>query len=277
MKPANSILTLIFILILISSTVESISADIDPRTLFGGYLTVEFNQDTAHVGDNVLITVTASNEGLVDLYPVIIYAPIPSGLKYVSHIVPDKQRQDYNPETGFWDVNRMRHEERGHLKTLIITAKVMPEAAGKELTATAKFRTLFLEGYNINMADEIATARAHTTKITSNDEDNNNGRGKGTGSGNGNGAGNGTGSGNGNGNSLINKIAHMGNLTNMGSENNFLPNLQSGGGGNGKYFEMYNATDKNPLTSSEQIYAIFGILAIIGIILYGYSKGMKNN
>ncbi len=66
---------------------------------------------------------------------VIVYVPIPDGLEYKSHIVPNRTRQDYDPDTGIWNVNNMRHDEKGLMKVLIITTKVSPEAAGKNLTA----------------------------------------------------------------------------------------------------------------------------------------------
>lgn len=121
---------------------------------------VELNPTTAKVGDTVTITVTVNNDYVVDLCPVIVYAPIPDGLQYVSHVVPDKTRQDYDPSTGVWDVNRMRHEERGLLKTLIITTKVMPSAAGKTLIANARYERLVIESTGTDITNLQPPARS---------------------------------------------------------------------------------------------------------------------
>ena len=140
MKATKPIISVALMLVIISSSMGFVFAP------FSGYLTVEFDKTTVNVGDTVTMTVTASNEGLDSWYPVQIYVPIPSGMQYVSHVVPDKTLQNYDPGSGIWNVNRMRHDERGHLKTLIITLKVLPEAAGEPITGTASFQTLMIEG-----------------------------------------------------------------------------------------------------------------------------------
>lgn len=127
---------------------------------FAASIYVELNPTTAKVGDTVTITVTVNNDYVVDLCPVIVYAPIPDGLQYMSHVVPDKTRQDYDPSTGIWDVNRMRHEERGLLKTLIITTKVMPSAAGKTLTANARYERLVIESTGTDITNLQPPARS---------------------------------------------------------------------------------------------------------------------
>lgn len=156
----KNIVSIILILIIATSTMGFAFAQ------FSGYLTVEFDKDTANVGDTVTMTVTASNEGLDSWYPVKIYAPIPSGMQYVSHIVPDKTLQNYNPSTGIWDVNRMRHDERGHLKTLIITLKVLPEAAGKTIKGKTSFQTLMLEGTGEDLIASGKVPASRTATIT---------------------------------------------------------------------------------------------------------------
>ncbi|HEX3013864.1 MAG TPA: chitobiase/beta-hexosaminidase C-terminal domain-containing protein [Methanobacterium sp.] len=191
-----SLAALLFVLIFATagsaSAYNGTTTALDPTTLFSGYIVVGFNQTTAHVNDTVLITVTANNNGLVNWSPVKIYAPIPDGLQYVSHIVPDMVRQDYNPLTGIWDVNRIRSDERGLLKTLVIVVKVKPEAAGKTLTATAKFDTLVLEGYDVHMENTEYLADARSAKLTvlsTNDNGTYYSTGNGTCSGTGQGAG----------------------------------------------------------------------------------------
>lgn len=129
------------------SAFAEISVEMEPKT-------------NLHVGDTVTITVTASNDMIFDWYPVKVYAPIPNGLQYVSHVIPDKVLQNYDPGSGIWDVNRMRHDERGHLKTLIITCKVLPEAAGERITATARFQQVCIELNGKNITGDQAPARS---------------------------------------------------------------------------------------------------------------------
>lgn len=140
---------------------------IDPTALFSGSLTVSVNPQVAHVGDIVTITVTATNTGMVDWCPLKIYMPVPSGLQYMSFVVPDRNLQNYDSNTGIWDVYRMRCIERGQQKTAILTAKVLPAAAGKKIKATARFETLVLEGYGVHMENRVAAARADTLDIPS--------------------------------------------------------------------------------------------------------------
>lgn len=155
MKSVKFIIQALLLFILIFSIAEPTFAE----------LNVEVSPTSANVGDTVTITVSASNDALVDWYPVIIVAPIPEGLQYISHVVPDKQRQDYDPSSGVWDVNRMRHDERGHLKVLIITTKVSPEAAGKEIRASAWFETLVIEPIGLDIAGQQPRARADVLTI----------------------------------------------------------------------------------------------------------------
>ncbi|MBP2046998.1 chitobiase/beta-hexosaminidase C-terminal domain-containing protein [Methanobacterium aggregans] len=127
---------------------------------------VDFNQTTANVGDTVSITVTAINNGFFDWSPVKVYVPLPDGLQFMSFVVPDKTLQEYDPTTGIWDLNTLNHDERGHQKSLIITAKVLPEAAGKELVATAKFDKLVMEGSNVHMENETPPAKSSILKVS---------------------------------------------------------------------------------------------------------------
>jgi PKD repeat protein len=123
-------------------------------------LSVEMEPKTnLHVGDTVTITVSASNDMIFDWYPVQVYVPIPNGLQYVSHVVPDRVLQNYDPSSGIWDVNRMRHDERGHLKTLIINCKILPSAAGERIIAKAKFQQVVIELNGRDITADQAPAR----------------------------------------------------------------------------------------------------------------------
>lgn len=269
MNTIKSIIPVVLIFFLIFSAVDPAFAD----------LSVEVYPTTVHVNSTVTITVTASNDGLLDWYPVEIYAPIPDGLEFLSFVIPDKTLQNYDPNTGIWDVNRMRHDERGHLKTLIITAKVLPKAAGKQINAIAKFKKLGIEITGTDITHLQAAAKADTltvSRIINNNTHTNNTGTNGTGPGNnGIGAGN-NGTGNGDnitnlGNSALSTV--LGNLT-PSKKNNPLANLQSGGGGGNKKANEINITTPSTPNNSLGIY-ILAVLLIIGLIVIGYFYGIK--
>jgi hypothetical protein len=118
---------------------------------YHGSLTVDlqlnssYNDGLAHVGDTVYIYVHPHNTGLSDWKNVVIYAPIPEGLEYESWVMPDRTLQDYDPSTGIWNVDQMLAAGRGSDKELIITCKILPEAAGKTIVipaGTVKFTSL---------------------------------------------------------------------------------------------------------------------------------------
>ena len=104
-----------------------------------------------HVNDTVEITVVATNTGFVDWEEETISAPVPAGLQFLSFSAPGLSMQDYDSSSGIINVYQMRFFNRGQQKTWIITAKVLPSAAGKTITATANFNSLVLAGYNTNM------------------------------------------------------------------------------------------------------------------------------
>lgn len=271
-KFSIALLGLILLLSLIgSASAAGLTAELDPRT--------------AQVGDTVTLTVTANNDGLYDWYPVIIRVTHSSGLEFQSFIVPDKTLQNYDESTGIWNVNRMRHEERGLLKTLVITYKVMPSAAGKTLTASARFKTLQIEATGDDITNNYPAARTDSLTVSSsngntghgNGTGNGTGTGNGSGSGNGNGTGSGNGNGNGNGNSLIDasgnsKLASaIGNMTSS-NKNSPLKNLQGGGGGgSGKAYEVTTTPQK---TNPDYLYILVALL-LIGLILAGYFYGVR--
>lgn len=57
----------------------------------------------------------------------------------------------------------MRAAERGHLKTLIITTKVLPSAEGKVLTVDPSFQSLVING--VHEEDEIRVLRPATFRV----------------------------------------------------------------------------------------------------------------
>ena len=259
MRFIKPIISVMVMLVIVSSSMGFAFAQ------FSGYLSVEFDQTTASVGDTVTMTVTASNEGLDSWCPVKIYAPIPSGMQYVSHIVPDKTLQNYDPGSGIWDVNRMRHDERGHLKTLIITLKVLPEAAGENIKGYTSFQTLMLEGTGENLLDSGDNSRTATITIEPESEpeledlpENPPVPAGGPGNGPGDGTGNGSGSG-------------VGNGTGVGLD---LSTLTGGGGGNnGQAYEVFNSTA--PAEDPQNILYGLAALLLMALILLGYLYGTK--
>lgn len=269
-----------------SSGGDDVIVPIDPTTLFSGYLTVSVNPQVAHVGDTVTITIIATNNGLVDWCPLKIYAPVPEGLQFLSFTAPGLNLQSYDPDNGIWDVYRMRCIERGQQKTGIITAKVLPGAAGKQIKVTARFSTIVLEGYDIHMENtgHVAAARADTLSVSNiNDTsiENNTAPDDGQGVGLGIGPGNGTGigMGDGNGAALINSLGNtqladtLNNLS-TSEKKDPLKNLQTGGGGgNGKANEVFIGSPQTQDTSLAMY--ILAALLIIGLIVIGCFYGMK--
>ena len=74
------------------------------------------NNSTPQVGDNVVFTVTVTNNGPNTAKDVEVDDLLPAGLSFVS-----KSTTDYDPGTGVWDVGDMALNE---VQTLVITAKV---------------------------------------------------------------------------------------------------------------------------------------------------------
>jgi len=284
MKYIELLIPAVLLLVMISSTGMVFASS------FSGYISVEFDKTTASVGDTVTMTVTASNEGLDSWYPVKIYAPIPSGMQYISHTVPDKTLQNYDPSTGIWDVNRMRHDERGHLKTLIITLKVLPEAAGEPLTGTATFDTLMIEGTGENLVaaglppvrNTIVTIEPEPEEDEEDESGNGAGSGSGNGTGNGTGSGSGTGAGNGSStgfdaltlSGMVQNSNLISNSTGLGTGPNSLDMQSGGGGGNGKTYEVFNSTSDSETDPKDLVYG-FVALVLVALIFLGYLYGTK--
>ena len=128
-----------------------------------GYVSIEFNKNTAKVNDTVKLTVTAYNTGITGWNNVILSIPNPNGLQYLSHYTTIS-RADYSPGSGSWVVDNMRHDQHGKTKTIYITLKVLPEAKGKTITAHARFTNIVLEGSQEHFEGQISGA-SDTLKI----------------------------------------------------------------------------------------------------------------
>lgn len=305
MKLIKSVILLVPMLILTFLVIGTTYADYvvtsDPIPGFGGVLSASLNETTLHVGDTVALTIHPQNYRDSDWENILIYAPIPEGFKYLSHVVPNRTMQDYRPSTGIWNVQQMLHGGRGADKELIITLKVLPEAVGTHVIYSAhtiKFKSLISvyptgENCNPDYYDVVASnqapgnPRAITVTVlpASKDNGNGNGNGNGTGNGKGNGTGNGTGNGKGNGNGggndLVDNLGNtklanvVGNLT-ASEKDNPLKNLQTGGGGgNGKAHEVSITTPPNQDTSIAMY--ILAALLIIGLVVAGYFYGIKRD
>lgn len=176
---------LIFLLIIIFSCVSAVNADnpqqtttdsdsniipLDPTLLYSGSLTISAKPETVHVNDTVQILVTMTNTGLVNWNSVTVSIPILKGLEFISYELPDRNSQNnsYNPNTGIWNINYTNYIERGQQKTIIINVKVLPEAAGKILNITAKFQHLVLEGYGIDIANQISARSGNLVVLDGN-------------------------------------------------------------------------------------------------------------
>lgn len=281
MKLIKSIVPIVLIFTLIFSAIGPAFADY-------GYMQVHWslesgdNESTLHVGDTVYLTVLLVNTGPYGWSQLKVYAPIPYGLKYESFIVPDKQVQDYNPENGIWNVIRMEPYDRGAVKELIITTKVLPEAEGREMRFTASFYSLELEG---NGTDLVATHQAPIvnypavmpavlTDIKKNNTPPVNQtipQGNRTGNQGGNHTGNGIDLFNSSGNTRLADI--MKNFT-TSQENEPLKNIQTGGS-SGKTYEI--SMDRPQTQDNPMAMYILAILLIAGLLVTGYFYGIRRD
>jgi uncharacterized repeat protein (TIGR01451 family) len=257
-----------------NNSTNGIIYPMDPTLLFSGSLYVGVSQSTVKVNDTVQIIVTATNTGLVDWCPVKIYMPVPPNTQFVSFVVPDRNLQNYNPSTGIWDVYRMRHIERGQQKTAILTVKILDSAAGKNLHVVTRFNQLVLEGYGVDVTDQM-NSRSASIQVKPL------GGGPGTGGitpGNTQGT-DPNGDGRGNGPDHITAPGDMVNsniLQNLtqSSDNNPSKSLQSGGGGGGGDKKVYDVS--LPSISKDDLPSyLIAVVLIIGMIAAGYYYGMK--
>lgn len=160
MKLIKSVIPALLAIILVLSVIGPVFADLPTVSA-----EIEPNSNL-NVGDTVLIYVNVENTYVLDVYPVNVYVPIPDGLKYVSFVVPDKTLQNYDPATGIWGPFRMRHDERGHSKGLIITCKVLPGAAGKEIIANARFSQVAIELNGMDITPQLRPSEDVTGVVT---------------------------------------------------------------------------------------------------------------
>lgn len=105
----------------------------------GANIVVSFDTSSAEVGEQISMVVIITNTGPGDLSDIIVSAPLPSGLKFMSSATGTTKNL-YDVSTGVWQVDNLRMTSQGGgKKTLTVTAEVLPEAAGKTLTANVAF------------------------------------------------------------------------------------------------------------------------------------------
>ncbi len=117
--------------LLVFATVGSASAGAD--------ITVSFDKPTVNVGEQVMMIVTVTNTGPGDLSDIKVSAPIPAGMKFMTSTTGTTKNL-YNSTTGIWQVDNLKlSSKEGGKKTLNITLEVLPELAGKTITANASY------------------------------------------------------------------------------------------------------------------------------------------
>lgn len=117
--------------LLVFATVGSASAGAD--------ITVSFDKPTVNVGEQVMMIVTVTNTGPGDLSDIKVSAPIPAGMKFMTSTTGTTKNL-YNSTTGIWQVDNLKlSSKEGGKKTLNITLEVLPELAGKIITANASY------------------------------------------------------------------------------------------------------------------------------------------
>lgn len=105
----------------------------------GADISVSFDKSTANVGEQVIMIVTITNTGPGDLTNINVSAPIPAGLKFMT-ATTGTTKNLYNSSTGIWQVDNLKlSSKEGGKKTLNITMEVLPELAGKTITANASY------------------------------------------------------------------------------------------------------------------------------------------
>jgi uncharacterized repeat protein (TIGR01451 family) len=227
---------------------------------------VTFDKDTAKVGEQVNLIVTITNTGPDDLNNIFVSVPFPSGLKYVMHTT-GTTRNLYDTSTGVWDVNNLRlTSQGGGVKKLTITAEVLPELAGKTLTATASYISVSAGDPPVPLPLKSATSGVLIISSDSN--------------GGSNSSNNETGSKESTTSSTTKSTSHTvqngtsnpnSSIDNFG-DFNALQGLNQAP--KGQAYEVFNSTDQT--TPSNATYAIVVLGGLVILVIVGYFMGMRN-
>jgi uncharacterized repeat protein (TIGR01451 family) len=293
MKATKFIILALAVSIFSISTMGMIFAA--PAGFFGtisDYSSANCNDGGTYVvnsGETFTITVSVDNGGIGDWENLQLYSRIPSGLQYISHVMPDISSQTYYPSTGIWDVQRMKWTGRGHHKYMIITVKALPEAEGKTLKFRATFKSLiFVEAFGNHTRTDIVAGgwappgntiyikvlpqKSPSTNQTNDDPTKNGTKGIG-----GPGSNGGLNNGDAGGTDLLTSLGNnnlaskLSNVTKTHA-NDPIQNLQNGGGANGKVYEVTKGTSETPKTT---LMYLLAALLIIAVIIAGYFYGIK--
>jgi uncharacterized repeat protein (TIGR01451 family) len=272
MKIIKPVITIILAILLMLSLSGTAFAD------SSGYITVQFDKESAKVGETVTLTITTYNTGTITWNNVMVSAPVPNGLKYLSHYTTI-DKADYSSSSGAWAIGNMRHDQNGKTKTLYITFEVLSSAEGHNVVANARFTSITIGNPPVNFENNVSRANPAVLYVSTEDT----GSGTGNGSGNGTGDGNSTNNGNGPGTippyeDIMGKIVNQNTfLDQLNALNNSSVGEQSTGqsGAGGQTYEI-TPTTQLPLPNNV-IYALIAAIGIIALIALGYFKGMRLN
>lgn len=240
-------------------------------------ISVAFDKTEAKVGDTVIITVTITNNGNIDLTNIIVSAPLSEGLKYLS-AATNTTKSNYTSTDGTWNVGNLKTTSKlNGVKYLYITAEVLPSAENKELIATAKY---------INIEPAISdpdfkipgSATSNILKIQKNTTE--------TGSNNSTGTVNGN---NSSSDSFQDKKNAISKAINAAKSENGITALQNlnkssdeeksddlnNPSDKGNSYEVSNNTNQNTSSTSSILYTILGILGVSALVGFGYFKGVR--
>jgi uncharacterized repeat protein (TIGR01451 family) len=104
------------------------------------------------IGESVLLTARVLNYGPDSAGDILLNAPLPSGLTYVSHVAT---HGSYDPITGTWTVGAV---SAGASATLTITVTVNPSAGGTTQLFNASLTNLDLEAANNSASTGMTVA-----------------------------------------------------------------------------------------------------------------------
>ncbi len=132
-------------------------------------INASFSPAEAKIGDNVTLTVTIINNGPYDFSNVLIMAKLPQGLTYQSHFT-GLERNNYDPNTGIWDVGSMNFGKKGAQKTLNITAKV---SSAVSEPAKVQFNQIYYNNNGQVIKADVLPSTTANLKVTDANQQNN--------------------------------------------------------------------------------------------------------
>lgn len=237
----------------------------------GASISVTVDKRTVNVGDTVYMTVTATNTGVnCTLTNVVVY--ISKGeLKVLSASYSgDNPSKGYQSASSSWPLGNIRPGKKvGPYKTLVLGLQIPPEAAGKTITLSARFKlplNFYYDNLGTNYQNFYPSVSADSATITVNPS----GQGTGTGTGGG-----GTSAGPG--------AASPGNTNTLSGAAQIVQQADSDGIGDGlagsddsggKAYEVYENLTENQEEASPYSY-LAGILLIVALVIGGYFYGIR--